>query len=176
MSRMTEETLVKNIVRHKGVISGMLHAMVGDWAAAEDLFQEVAVVMTRKRDSAGEDCHFVAWARQIALNVVRDYRKKKARSRVRVLDDAALEAVSSAFEEPEESVWDLRREALHECAEELPDRDRSLLRRRYDGEEEIESLARSMSMTRGAVDTLLYRLRRGLHQCVEGRLKRLETP
>ena len=176
MIRMTEETLVKNIVRYKGVLSGMLHAMVGDATAAEDLFQEVAVVMTRRRESAGEDCRFVAWARQIAVNVVRDYRKKKARSRVRVLDDAALEAVSSVFEEPEDSVWDLRREALGECTEDLPDRDRALLRRRYDGEEEIESLARSMSMSRGAVDTLLYRLRRGLHECVEGRLRRLETP
>jgi len=171
---MTEETLVKNIVRYKGVLGGMLAAMVGDSSTAEDLFQEVAVVMTRRRDSADEDCRFVAWARQIALNVVRDHRKKMARSRLRILDDAALEAVSAAFEAPDDSVWDLRREALQACAEELPDRDRSLLRRRYDADEGIEALAGSLAMSRGAVDTLLYRIRRALHQCVELRLRRLE--
>ena len=170
---MTEETLVKNIVRYKKVLGGMLMAMVGDSFAAEDLFQEVAVVMTRRRESAGEDCKFMAWARQIAINVVRDYRKKRARSRLRILDDAALEAVSATFAGTDEPLWDLRREALSECAGELPDRERELLRRRYEAEEEIEGLAESLSTTRGAVDTMLYRIRKALHLCVEGRLRKL---
>jgi len=168
-----EETLVKNIVRYKKVLGGMLTALVGDYSVAEDLFQEMAVIMTRKRETADEDCRFVAWARQIAINVVRDYRKKMARSKVRILEDAALESLALAFEETDEPLWDLRREALQDCAGELPDRERTLLRRRYDEETPIEELAASLSMTRGALDTLLYRVRKALHQCVEGRLRRL---
>jgi RNA polymerase sigma-70 factor (ECF subfamily) len=169
---MREETLVRNLLTYKGVVTGMITAMVGDPEVAEDLFQEVAVVMTRKREQAGEDCRFVAWARSIAVNVVRDYRKKQARRRVRLLDDEALEAVALTFEEIDEPVWDLRRQALRTCADELPDRDRLLLRKRYEEGVPIETLARDLSMSRGAMDTLLYRLRKALHACVDVRVQK----
>lgn len=170
---MQEETLVTNILRYKKVLTGMLTAMVGDVNAAEDLFQETAIILTRKRAEADEDAPFVAWARAVAVNVVRDYRKKSARRKVRLLDDATLESVAAVFEQTEEPLWDIRREALRKCAEGLPDRERGVIRRRYDGAEPIEALAASLGMSRGALDTLLYRIRRALHACVEGRIRGL---
>ena len=170
---MKEETLVQNIVRYKKVLGGMLTAMVGDYSVAEDLFQEVAVIMTRKRESVDEDCRFVAWARSIAINVVRDHRKKKARQRVHLLDEMVLESVADVFEQTEEPLWDLRRQALQKCAEKLPDRERTLLRRRYEDSVPVPELAASLSVSRGALDTMLYRIRKALHQCVETRLQRL---
>jgi RNA polymerase sigma-70 factor (ECF subfamily) len=155
------------------VIEGMLTAMVGNYTTAEDLFQEVAVIMTRKREEASEDCKFVAWARSIAYNVVRDYRKKMARAKVRFLDDEALESVSLVFEEADEPMWDVRRQALRKCAEKLPDRERMVLRRRYEESVPIEDLAASLSTSRGAIDTLLYRVRKALHQCVSSRLQQM---
>lgn len=170
---MREETLVMNILRYKKVLTGMITAMVGDVNAAEDLFQETAVILTRKREEADENTPFVAWARKIAINVVRDFRKKAARRKVRCLDDAALEAVSAVFEETDEPLWDVRREALRKCAQSLPEKERGVVRRRYEGDEPIESLAASLGMSRGALDTLLYRIRKALHACVEGRIRGL---
>lgn len=166
---MREETLVTNILRYKKVLTGMITALIGDVNAADDLFQETAVILTRKREEADEDAPFVAWARQVALNVVRDYRKKNARRKVRCLDEESLEAVSAVFEENDD--WDVRREALRGCAQSLPEKERDVLRRRYEAEEPIETLAASMRMTRGALDTLLYRIRKALHACVQGRLR-----
>lgn len=168
---MREETLVKNLLQYKRVLEGMLFAMTGDAAAAEDLYQEMAILMTRKRDSADEDCKFVAWGRQIAINLVRDWRKKLARGKVQTLDDDVLEAVAGAFESASESAWDSRAEALRICAEKLSEKDRTLLRRRYEQSVPVEQLAAELSMSRGAVDTSLYRLRRALHDCVEMRLQ-----
>ena len=168
---MREETLVKNLLQYKRVLEGMLFAMTGDAAAAEDLYQEMAILMTRKRDSAGEDCKFVAWGRQIAINLVRDWRKKLARGKVQTLDDDVLESIAGAFESATESAWDARADALRQCAEKLSERDRTLLRRRYEHSVPIEQLAAELSMSRGAVDTSLYRLRRALHDCVEMRLQ-----
>lgn len=173
---MREETLVTHILRHKRVLTGMITALVGDVNVAEDLFQETAVILTRKREEADEDTPFFAWARKIAVNVVRDHRKKNARRKVRCLDDDVLESVSAVFEDAEARIWDVRREALRGCAEGLPARERDVLRRRYEGEEPIESLAASLKMSRGALDTLLYRVRKALHACVEGRLRALEAP
>jgi RNA polymerase sigma-70 factor (ECF subfamily) len=170
---MREETLVTHILRYKKVLTGMITAMIGDVNAAEDLFQETAVILTRKRGEAAEDCRFVAWARQVAVNVVRDYRKKLARRRVRCLGDETIEAVAAVFEETDEPLWDVRREALRTCSESLPERERSVLRRRYEAEEPIEALASSLEMSRGAMDTMLYRIRKTLHDCVETRVQRL---
>jgi RNA polymerase sigma-70 factor (ECF subfamily) len=168
---MREETLVKNLLQYKRVLEGMLFAMTGDAAAAEDLYQEMAILMTRKRDSADEDCRFVAWGRQIAINLVRDWRKKLARGKVQTLDDDVLEAVAGAFEASAESAWDARREALRLCSDKLPEKDRLLLRRRYEESVPVEQLAAELSVSRGALDTSLYRLRRALHDCVELRLQ-----
>src|SRR5687767_12061338 len=164
---MREETLVRNLLQYKRVLEGMLVAMVGDAAVAEDLYQEMAILMTRKRESADEDCKFVAWGRQIAVNLVRDWRKKLARGKVQTLDDDVLESVAGAFESTAESDWDARREALRQCAEKLSEKDRVLLRRRYEESVPVDQLATEFSVSRGALDTSLYRLRRALHDCVE---------
>jgi len=169
---MREETLVRNIVKYKKILGGMITAMVGDFSAAEDLFQETAIIMTRKRAEADEDCNFLAWGRAIAVNVVRDYRKKMARRKVHVLDEEALEGVAGAFQQADDSFWEARREALQACARKLPDREREVLRRRYEEAVPVEELAASLSTTRGAVDTLLYRIRKALLACVEVRLQR----
>ncbi len=168
---MREETLVKNLLQYKRTLEGMLFAMVGDAAVAEDLFQEMAVLMTRKREQADETCKFVAWGRQIAVNLVRDWRKKLARGKVQTLDDDILEAVAGAFEASAESAWDARREALRLCSDKLPEKDRLLLQRRYEESVPVEQLAAELSVSRGALDTSLYRLRRALHDCVELRLQ-----
>ncbi len=171
---MREETLVRHIVRHKRVLEGMIAALVGDFNVAEDLFQEIAVVMTRRREEADEDTPFVAWGRAILLNVVRDYRRKCGRMRVRIVQDELLESVARAFDERADAWWDARRQALRACVDKLPSRERDLLRRRYEQETPVAELASSLSATRGAVDTLLYRIRKALMTCVESRLQSQE--
>ncbi len=165
---MREETLVTNIIRHKRVIEGMITALVGDAAVAEDLFQEVAIIMTRKREEAAEDCRFVAWARSIAVNVVRDWRKRLVRHPLQLLDDASLDDVAAEFDRDD---WEERRQALKHCTEELPRRERQVVEMRYGQGEPVADIASTLSMSRGALDTMLYRARKALLMCVEGRLR-----
>jgi len=168
---MREETLVRNLLQYQPVLEGMLTAMVGDPASAEDLFQEMAILMTRKREEVDEDCKFAAWARRIALNLVRDHRKKLARRKVKPLDDDVLESVSRVFEDSDLELWNARRDALRNCADQLPDRERAILRRRYEDAAAPTQIASEFSLSRGAVDTLLYRARRTLHDCVQLKLQ-----
>lgn len=166
---MREETLIRNLLQQQRVLMGMLLALVGDAATAEDLFQDLAVLLTRKRDALAEDGPFGAWARGIAVNLVRNHRKRLARRKVLPLDDAALDAVASAFDA--ESDWGERLEALRRCADLLPESDRALLRRRYEDGAAPSRIAQEFELGRGAVDTRLYRLRRTLHDCVERKLQ-----
>ncbi|HZE96739.1 MAG TPA: sigma-70 family RNA polymerase sigma factor [Planctomycetota bacterium] len=168
---MREETLVRNLLQYKRVLEAMLIAMVGDRPAAEDLYQEMAILMTRKREGVDEDCRFIAWGRRIAVNLVRDHRKRLARQNLRPLDDEILDSVARVYEEAGESAWEERLDALRRCAGLLPEKDRGLLRRRYELDEPADSIARDLSTSRGAVDNALYRLRKSLHDCVELRLQ-----
>jgi RNA polymerase sigma-70 factor (ECF subfamily) len=167
---MQEETLVKYLIRYKDVLEGMLTAMVGDSHAAEDLFQDTAVILTRKREEVPEDCPFLAWSRAVAFNVACDYRKKTTRRKVVFLDTEALDALGKAFQELDPASWDSRSEALRQCADTLPERQREILRLKYEKNFSVDDVAASLSTSRGAVDTMLYRIRQALTRCVEGRL------
>lgn len=168
---MREETLVRNLLQQRRVLEAMMAALVGDRSAAEDLTQELAIVMTRKREGVPEDAPFLAWARRIAVNLVRDHRKRLARRKVQPLDDAALDSVARVFEEPGASAWEERLEALRRCSDLLPESDRTLIQRRYELDEPVSRIADDLGLRKGAVDTALYRLRRALHDCVELRLQ-----
>src|SRR5204863_7304997 len=93
------------------------------------------------------------------------------RGKVQTVDDDVLEAVAGSFEAAAESAWDARREALRTCADQLPEKDRVLLRRRYEEAVPVDQLASELSVSRGSLDTSLYRLRRALHDCVEMKLQ-----
>jgi RNA polymerase sigma-70 factor (ECF subfamily) len=168
---VTETTFVQHLLKYRSVHEAMLVALVGDPTAADDLYQQAALVMTRKREEIPEDCRFLPWSRQVLLNVVRDFRKHKARQRVALMDEQALERVAGAFEQLDEGVLDARRTALGRCLEKLEPSHRELLHARYEQNRSIDELAAESSRSRGAVETLLYSLRRALTGCVERALK-----
>jgi RNA polymerase sigma-70 factor (ECF subfamily) len=172
MAALREETLIKNLLRHEKMLKGMITALVGDRVTAEDLFQETAVIMTRKREQFPEDGSFAAWSCAIAKNIVRDHRKKMVRQKVRLLDEEALEAVAAVFEGSAGRDWEDRRRALEECTEILPPEHRDLMRKRYEENVPVGKIAGLLNKTRGAVDTMLYRVRKALLDCVETKLAR----
>jgi RNA polymerase sigma-70 factor, ECF subfamily len=174
-----EETLVRNLIKFQSMLEGFIASMVGGPGPVEDLFQEVAVVMTRKREEFDEegagamDGPFLAWARAIAVNVVRDYwRSRKVRDRVRVLDDEAIEAVAAVYQETDGSIWETRKRALDQCVDHLPEKQRDLVRMKYEKNATIDDLAAALGRRRGAVDTMFYRIRKALRQCVETSIER----
>ena len=172
---MTEQTLISNLMTHRNSIEAMLTAMVGDPSAVEDLAQDLAMVMTRKREGVSEDCNFMAWSRAIAVNLTRDFAKKKARQRVYVLSDEALEVVAEALEPVNETTLDTRWAALQQCVDALPGSQRDILTARYVDNRSLTDLTASLSKKRGAIDTLLYRIRKSLYDCVERRMRCAEV-
>ena len=164
---MTEATFVQHLLRNRSLHEAMLLALVADVHVADDLYQQAALVMTRKREAIPEDCRFLPWSRKVIVNVVRDYRKQKARQRVSLMDEQSLELIAGAFEKLDETVVDARREALRRCLGKLDAPQRKLLHARYEENRSFEELAVESSRTRGAVQTMLYRLRRALTLCIE---------
>jgi RNA polymerase sigma-70 factor (ECF subfamily) len=155
------------VVKHRHGLLAYLYGVLPDAHVAEDLFQEVCVVAVQKAAEFQDGTNFVAWARTIARNKLREHLRRRSGISV---DDAFFEGVESAFDAVGASVdADGRKEALRRCLGEVQDRARQMLVWRYDEGLSAASIAGRMGQSRAAVNSLLQRVREILRDCVTRR-------
>jgi RNA polymerase sigma-70 factor (ECF subfamily) len=133
---------------------------------ADDVLQEVSLVMWDKFDEQHPPGDFTAWGCRIAYFKVLDFYKKSQRSRVR-FSQAMLERIAeTAIEQAETLQLDVRREALAACVEKLGPRDRDLLTRRFASGATTQSTAIQVGRSVDAVYKALAKIRQALFECV----------
>ena len=116
-------------------------------ADAQDVLQETSIVLWRKFAEYRPGSDFTAWAFRVAQNMVRNYRAKQRRCRVK-FDERLLAAVAGDVESMREEL-DFARSATVDCVDELPPADRDLLRRRYETGATIKSVAEAVGRSVG---------------------------
>ncbi|MBI1369161.1 MAG: sigma-70 family RNA polymerase sigma factor [Planctomycetes bacterium] len=142
--------------------------LTGEPGAAEEVVQQVNVVLCAKADDFVRGTDFMAWAAATVRFEVKAFRTKQSRDRH--VFDAATFDILAAEADANLSGLDETTAALHQCIERLSDRQRAILRRRYFDNEVVAHIADAMSMTANAVDQSLFRIRKALAKCVEARL------
>jgi RNA polymerase sigma-70 factor, ECF subfamily len=152
------------VVKHRHGLLAYLYGVLPDAHVAEDLFQEVCVVAVQKASEFQDGTNFVAWARTIARNKLREHLRR--RSGVSV-DDAFFDGLESAFDSVRDS--DVRKDALRRCLGEIQDRARQMLVWRYEEGLTAASIAERMGQSRAGVNSLLQRVREILRECVQRR-------
>src|SRR5947208_7909314 len=95
------------------IVAGYINAVVPDFQEAEDLLQDVAVILLRKFSEYDAQRPFVAWAIGIARLEVLMARRRHARNFLSYQADL-LERVSETFVELAPELED-RSRALREC-------------------------------------------------------------
>ena len=165
----SQEQFTRRWTQAQPVVSAYLHAAIPDFHQAEDLLQEVSVVLLRKFPEYDPARPFVGWALGVARFEVLNARREYARSRL-VFEPAALERLADAYEElaPE---LEQRARALRECLEPVDGRAREILRLRYEEALKPDTIARQVSLTAVAVRVMLSRTRAALRQCIERKLR-----
>lgn len=135
---------------------------------AADVLQEVSLVLWEKFETYQSGTNFHAWACKIARLQAMKYRERMGRS-AKVLDDAVLEKLSDEAMgrefDPSASL-----EALAYCLDRLTERNRSLIRRRYQPNASVGELAAEIGRSANSLSKLLGKIRRLLLECVERRL------
>jgi RNA polymerase sigma-70 factor (ECF subfamily) len=135
---------------------------------AADVLQESSLVLWKKFNSYEPGTNFYAWACKIARLQALKFRNRVGRS-AKLLDDAILEKLSDEAMcdeiDPAASL-----EALAYCLERLSERDRSLIRRRYQPNVSVRELAGEVGCSANALSKLLGKIRRLLMDCVERKL------
>jgi RNA polymerase sigma-70 factor, ECF subfamily len=145
---------------------------------AEDIFQEVSLVILGKEDDPTvptDPAIFAAWCRGVARNHVLHYWRARGRRRIH-LDERIAELAELAFTEAEGAddapVLDpAHRLALSTCLEHLDGTGRDVLEARYVAGRTCEDIAQDLGKAAGGVRMLLMRLRDRLRQCIETRVQ-----
>ncbi|MBI1373129.1 MAG: sigma-70 family RNA polymerase sigma factor [Phycisphaera sp.] len=147
------------------VVAAFLNASVRRRVEAEDLLQDVAAAAMVDFESYDPQRSFTGWALGIARFRVLNHFRTARRDR-HVFGDAALERLAEACAGLESQTGPYR-EALGQCLDKLPERQRQMIELRY-----VESVARRdvaerFGVTPAALGMALHRIRGALAECIE---------
>jgi RNA polymerase sigma-70 factor (ECF subfamily) len=170
MQQENTEKLARLWTQSQPVVASYLLSLVRDFHVAEDLLQQVAVVLVREFEKYDPARPFLPWALGIAKNVALKSRRETAKDVNRLLDSELLERIQKGFEE-DLDVWASLRHALRQCLEKQTQRLLEVLRWRYTHDLKPQGIADKMGLTSGAVRVMLHRARSGLRECIQRTMK-----
>lgn len=168
------EAFARLFARHQRQVHSYIFSLLGDWTAAEDVFQETCVVMWSKFADFQPGTDFAAWACRIARFKVLKYREECKR-RLPFTGTEFIETVAAARESHagESDEWTA---VLTKCIEKLSLSDRRLIVQRYSDDCTIKELAAKLGLPSNSVYKAVARIRKGLLDCVEKSVAREEHP
>lgn len=152
-------------------LSAFVHLLVPSWQDAEEIVQDTLVVLWQKFEDFDPATSFFSWAARVAQYEVLNYRRSKRRHAL-VLDSNILEAVAATAMEQLDDLQ-FHREALEHCIKKLAERDREIVRLRYQEGANIHSTAESVGRTTGHIQRMLRKIRAGLLRCIHLKLSEL---
>jgi RNA polymerase sigma-70 factor (ECF subfamily) len=148
-------------------ISGYILTLLPHQADAEDVLQEVSVILWEKFDEQNPPVDFVSWACRVAYLKVQEHRRGQRRQRVIFSDETLDRLAEAGLARAGELRFDERHAMLGQCIGKLGRRDRELLAARYREGATARSAAEGLGRTLDAVYKALARIRGLLHNCVE---------
>lgn len=173
-----ETAFVNLLVASQPRIFGYLVTLSASISDAEEVMQETSLMMWSKFDEFNlpEEItdstvnEMVAWGNQIAYFKVMNRRRKK-NANLAHLSDKVLDAVSQEWKRQDNSrILEIRRSALKECVESLPEKQRSVLESYYWKKNSVAEIAKTSGKSEAGIYKSLQRIRVILHGCISQRL------
>jgi RNA polymerase sigma-70 factor (ECF subfamily) len=160
------DAFARLFAQHDRWLFAYLVSLLGSSAHAEEVFQEVCVVLWRECDTFELGTDFVKWVSVIAHNQVHRFRRQQRRVGPQ-LSEAAVELLSRDAVERVD-LLESRRDALQRCLDKLPDTDRRIVRQCYgDSRQTFRDAAQHLGRPANTVYKALNRIRKSLYQCIE---------
>lgn len=162
-----EQNLARRLLEHRDELFAFILAHVRDWNVAEEIFQEMSLVVLQKAQEGIAVEQFGPWSREIARRLVLNYWKTTSRSRL-VLSSEVLDSIEQAFarhDADEEGAVPELLGALRKCLDKLPGHLRHVVDLRYREALSLHAIAHRLNRTAGAVQVALSRIRARLLDC-----------
>jgi RNA polymerase sigma-70 factor (ECF subfamily) len=153
-------------VQHASALRGFVHALMPDFARADDIVQETFLTITKKAADFEPGTNFLGWACTIArFKVMEAGRKAKSST---TLSPDIIESLCACEPEPEAS--DERLRHLAECLKKLAPQSRQAVEMRYQQAHKPAEIARRLGWNAESVYVALSRARALLRECVARKL------
>ena len=166
---MDHETFARCWTQTQPVVANYVSALVPDLHTAEDLLQDIAVVILQ---SEYDQRHpFTNWALGIARNRILQHGRDNGRRAVEFAP-GLTETIAAVSSEKEPDLEE-RTTAMRHCIEKLGEKAWKLIALRYDQLLSAEEIGKQLGMNGGAVRMALARIRATLQACVQ---RQLGTP
>jgi len=149
---------------HEPAIRAHVRRLVPARADADDVMQEISVVLWEKFDAFRQGEDFRRWAFGVARFEVLAWLRDKGRDRL-VLDEDVVTKIAEETTADEPRL-ERQREALEFCMGKVPREQRDLLMQAYSPEHRIQEVALGSGRTVGGFYQWLHRMRRILLDCV----------
>lgn len=150
------ESFMRLWVQHQTRVYAYIRNLVLRRADAEDILQEVAVVLWRKFDQFQPGSRFDQWAYRVACNQVLYYQQKRHRDRLLFSQDLVDSiADQMASSDPSRGGYF---DALDSCLEGLTAEDRELVRKRHEPGATNRSVSKLVGRSESAISRALNRI------------------
>jgi RNA polymerase sigma-70 factor, ECF subfamily len=160
------DAFARLFAQHDRWLFAYLVSLLGNSAYAEEVFQEVCVVLWREHATFQLGTDFVRWVSVIAHNQVYRFRRQQRRTGPQ-LSDAAIDLLTRDAVQRAD-LLEYRRDALRRCLEKLSASDRQIVGQCYgDSRQTFKAAAERLGRPVNTVYKALNRIRRGLYQCIE---------
>jgi RNA polymerase sigma-70 factor, ECF subfamily len=158
---------MRALLEDRAPLVGFIRAIVGSRSLAEDVFQELAILVMRKHADIPNPEAFPGWIRRAARFEARNALRKHSREHLAISED-----VAELFERqaPEPIPTNLHIEALERCIELLSPAARTLVKLKYHQGQTGEEMSDHLGKPLNTIYVSLSRIHKALGQCVKSRL------
>lgn len=155
---------IRALTAHEPALRAFIRRLVPSRADADDIMQEVSVVLWEKFHLLEDPDHFKPWAFGVARYEVLGWLRDQGRDRL-VLDEKVVEQLArdSIADEPKLS---RQREALDHCMQKVAPEQRRLLMQAYQPDQHIHDIAKQSGRTVPGLYQWLHRMRKKLLECI----------
>ncbi|WP_237564849.1 sigma-70 family RNA polymerase sigma factor [Blastopirellula marina] len=155
-------------VRNEAAVYRYIVSLIPNRADADEVFQQTNLTLWTIWDRYDPDREFLPWAFGIARNESRNFIRPRRSRHCELTDDVIAELTERRLREQEHLVE--QQEALNDCLEKLPSRQRDLIHLCYGSEASMKVVAKQRGQSPDALYKALQRIRDLLHDCVQRNL------
>jgi RNA polymerase sigma-70 factor, ECF subfamily len=169
---MAASRLVSQFLESRDVLLAFIYSLTRDFGVAEEVFQEVSLVILEEARKETQVVHFASWSREVARRRVAEFYRKSTRDRASHLSEALTGAIADAFTEQDASVETRQTQMaqLLECLKAISGRSRQVIEGFYHERRSIREIAQTLGWQENSVKVALSRARKVLADCVQVRM------
>ncbi|MBX3419494.1 MAG: RNA polymerase sigma factor [Pirellulaceae bacterium] len=143
---------------HRGWMLRLLRARIKDWHAAEDLIQEIAVMVLRQSALPTDPQKVAPWLYQLTVRQAVNHHRRSGRKKNQIFASDSVDGADAKADSPLDWIISMEQQAeINHALSKLRSRDREILQMKYGENWTYEQIA---EVTGAKLKTIEYRLMR----------------